>query len=72
MSKTWKPNPFRILEKGWLKDFRKQQEEKLNADHSWCPPETSENANLPPIGGTYAIPLEDGRHTNRRRKEKDN
>jgi len=65
MSKKHKPNSFRHLDKGWVSEYKEQFEKKLNADHNWQPPITNKNANLPPIGGTEAIPLESYEKTER-------
>lgn len=64
MSKQWKINPFRILEKGWLKSYKIQSEKKRDATpENWQPDKTSPNANLPPIGNEFAIPLESEKNT---------
>jgi hypothetical protein len=52
LSKKWKPNPFRHLDKNWDKEFLEQQEKKLDADHSWQPKKDADE----PIGGEYAKP----------------
>lgn len=54
MSKQWKENSFKYLEKGLLKEFQKDQENKLNSDHDhWQPKSDGE----PPINGEVAWPL---------------
>jgi hypothetical protein len=55
MSKQWKPNPFRYLEKNWVNLFQEDFENKLNDRDNWQPNKPAD----PPIGGEYAIPLED-------------
>jgi hypothetical protein len=50
MSKQWKPNLFRHLDKNWDKQFLDQQEKKLDADHEWQPVKDAD----PPIGGEEA------------------
>jgi len=51
MSKKWKPNPFKNLEKNLFNDFLKEQENKLDADHQWQPKKDGG----PPINDEYAI-----------------
>jgi len=59
MSKIWPANKFRPLDRGWVVEFKEQQEQKLDADHNWQPPDSNE----PPIGGEYAIPIESSDNT---------
>jgi hypothetical protein len=58
MSKKWKFNTFRYLEKNWLNDFQKNLERQLNDRDNWLPNKESE----PPINNEYAIPLENLRN----------
>jgi len=59
MSKKWKPNQFKHLEKGWVSNYKIQSEKKMNATpENWQPDIFNPNSNLPPIGNEFAIPLE--------------
>ncbi|MDR2458368.1 MAG: hypothetical protein LBD41_07870 [Clostridiales Family XIII bacterium] len=57
MSKQWKPNVFRYLEKNWVEIFQKDQEKWLNDKDNWLPNKDAD----PPINNEYAIPLENQR-----------
>jgi hypothetical protein len=55
MSKKWKTNQFRHLEQNWVNFFQEDQEKKLNDRDNWQPNKPADE----PIGGEYAIPLEE-------------
>jgi len=54
---------MRGFDRGWVKDWKEMSEAKLDADRAWQPVTGTKDTNLPPIGGTHAVPLESANNT---------